>query len=347
MSRLLFCLVLCLGGPATGCTRAVDPAPASGSRPETDARHPASASILAHPLTFNVGRVSTNSEHSIAFTFRNTLGETIECVEIRPSCSCTDVKLSTMRLEVGEEAVLKGTFKASNQPGPFRQVITATWAHRGGRSVVTVEVVGETELQVQPSAQIVHFTETETSVNVTITNRTATRVILSAPSTTSDKFRAICDKTQLEPGDVCTVTVALAGTSKSDVNGELIIATTYAPESRIVIRLSYTGKESVTLIPPRVALGVVSPARPLNPVTVRLRGVGVSPTRLTVKSKPLFVKTVTFQGRAENVVDMTITFEPRIAGLKIADELVILVAPSVPSEDPGELRVPITGLQVE
>ncbi|MEQ9401998.1 MAG: DUF1573 domain-containing protein [Cyclobacteriaceae bacterium] len=72
--------------------------------------------------SLNLGQVTANESRELSFEFTNTTNKSIQILEAKGSCGCTNVQFPKEEIKAGETASVTASFK-SGRPGAFKKNI--------------------------------------------------------------------------------------------------------------------------------------------------------------------------------------------------------------------------------
>ncbi len=158
------------------------------------------------------------------FEFTNTSKETIEILEVRPTCGCTIAKLDKKIYKPGESGVIKTTFTYGSREGKQTKIIVvSTDAKANNRIKLTMKIDIPKIFKMTPSV-LIWKTETE-SINETKTvlleSLTSDPIIIESIKPNNDNFSYTYE--EIEAGKSYKITV----TPRSGLVVEGIIRSTF------------------------------------------------------------------------------------------------------------------------
>ena len=88
------------------------------------------AILVGTPPLYNFGSVEQGTRHA-HFDLRNCTTKDVDIIFVQPTCTCTDVKLSTRRIGPGETAGLECNWSTQGRRGAFRGSIFVVFKAAG------------------------------------------------------------------------------------------------------------------------------------------------------------------------------------------------------------------------
>ena len=150
------------------------------------------------PLTFSppkieLGTLFVREPKDFSVHVRNTSGVPIDFQPVRASCSCADVRLSSIHVEPGEETILTGTYQGKGKPGPIGQSVDLVIAEPRNLGF-RIPILGEAKsyIQLEPAPLVVEpdflSAAAATAARAVIRNALRESVQLSGPKTRPTVF---------------------------------------------------------------------------------------------------------------------------------------------------------------
>ena len=235
------------------------------------------------PLTFSppkieLGTLFVREPKDFSVHVRNTSGVPIDFQPVRASCSCADVRLSSIHVEPGEETILTGTYQGKGKPGPIGQsvhLVIAEPRNLGFR----IPILGEAKsyIQLEPAPLVVEpdflSAAAATAARAVIRNAFAR---IGAVVRTQERVQPSFCETQSPIASAraeAEFIVEAANSLVVPTDEELSLECSHSVEKMLVLPLQVRPKGGIRVDPSSVSFGVVRKAELLSRVvTISLEG---------------------------------------------------------------------------
>jgi hypothetical protein len=208
-----------------------------------------------------LGEVRSGVPLAQRFTIVNREHEPVEVTDVRPSCGCLAPRLEPRRLRPGEEGLLFLQINTLTQPeGPHAWRIAVCYRGAGQEGELALFVYARVvaEISLQPP-MLTLYTDSTIAHDVTLTDRRAQPLAVTAAETTSPWLRAQVGEVRRDPAGRWTRTISLEvlpGFPEGRHDGALRIATadpTY-PELKVPVSVVKRSRQQVSVTPGAVTL---------------------------------------------------------------------------------------------
>lgn len=320
---------------------------------ESRSAQEAPADPVFEPRVVDVGSVLVGESKRFQSRFVNYGNEAIEVGSLEISCGCMDVEVDTKLCEPRDAIVLSGALRPQYSPGDFRHriILHPKEDHAGP---FALELIGKavsnfavTPASVELTPDLLAGSAGEAFVRVQ--NLSGKNVNLQNPVGLPTEVGVGIEKQGLGIEQETKVRITAKAISVAPVILQFQLPTSLPTEPFLTIKALIRPRNSVSISPQAIRLGVVRKAELLNRGEFKFHLAGSLLPRLRIKD----VKTPDFVRLASNTTplsetgDLVFNFTDSFSGLRLAGNIIIEFELKEAHEGmltPFQIRIPVSGI---
>ena len=184
---------------------------------------------------YNFGTILQGEKVEHVFSLKNSGDAPLEIKQVRPSCGCTVVNLSTQTIPPGGKGEIKTTFNSTGFQGKVKKEI-AVESNDTAASVYTLTLVGTIREEIEVTPKILEFgkvrVNTPKTLEFTIDNKSNIPMTIQAIKPSLPQAEVKGGRNTIFPGESATFTVTVTPRENDRVISGYVSLTTSFPTKR-------------------------------------------------------------------------------------------------------------------
>ncbi len=304
--------------------------------------------LAAEPEVVRLGDVPIRGKREFCTRIVNQGAATVAIKDVRPNCSCTEVKLGKTNLAPGEATILSGVYEASSTPGSTTRRISIVSAS-GESLLVRVEANRIRTIQWEPEVLTLRpdLVAADTDVGrFVVSNDSDAPIHLTSSTSRVGPLAVQFNSSEIPRGGKAEVAVTAASDMVQNHATVINLNTSHARESRLELPVEIQPKYSLDVDPEAIHLGVVSKSELLaaDEIHVKCKGTALGQLNFVEAKTPSFLDVHACGSPVPQSGDLRLTVVDKFLGSDLSGVLELRFRHS---RGPISVEVPVTGFLMD